>query len=111
VALSESDDPLRPDHSNAYVTQLTHINERSDVRAYVREQDAGFGVGQQMSSEAGTRKYGADGTFRITRDWSVRGEAFRQEMLTTGAERNLASAEVHKQSADYTFGGGARYVA
>ena len=61
MARSESDDPLRAKSADAYLTELTHVSERLDARAYMREQDAGFGVGQQLSTEAGTRKIGVDG--------------------------------------------------
>ena len=54
------------DDANAYLTELTHLTEKLDARVYVREQAAGFGVGQQLSTEDGTRKFGADGRYRLT---------------------------------------------
>lgn len=111
LARSESDDAQKADSANAYLTELEHVTERVDARAYVREQQTGFGVGQQLSTEAGTRKVGMDGIFKIADQWLLRAEAFQQDMLQTDAQRELASAEVRRESEDYTLGAGARHVA
>jgi uncharacterized repeat protein (TIGR01451 family) len=111
VARSESDDPLRTQGANAYLTELTHVSERLDTRAYVREQEAGFGVGQQMGSEAGTRKVGVDGRYRLSERFTVEGETYRQEVLDTGAQRELVSAQLRRDADDYSVGAGARHVA
>ena len=56
AARSASDDPLRAASADAYLTEVTHVSERLDTRAYVREQEAGQGVGQQAGGEAGTAR-------------------------------------------------------
>jgi hypothetical protein len=71
VARSESDDPAHTASAAAYLTEVTHVSERLDTRAYLREQEAGFGVGQQAGSEAGTRKVGVDGRYRLTERFTV----------------------------------------
>ena len=43
----------------------------------MREQEAGFGVGQQLSTETGTRKIGIEAR-DLTQRWAARGEAFQQ---------------------------------
>ncbi|MGH8189630.1 MAG: hypothetical protein ACREUC_23950, partial [Steroidobacteraceae bacterium] len=111
VARSESDDPLQAESADAYLTELTHVSERLDTRAYVREQEAGFGVGQQMSTEAGTRKVGIDGRYRLTERFTIEGETYRQEVLETGAQRELVSAQLRRDADDYSIGAGARHVA
>jgi uncharacterized repeat protein (TIGR01451 family) len=111
VARSESDDPLQAESADAYLTELTHISERLDARAYLREQEAGFGVGQQLSTEAGTRKVGIDGRYRLTERFSIEGETYRQEVLETSAQRELVSAQLRRDADDYTVGAGARHVA
>lgn len=111
VARSESDDPLQAASASAYLTEVTHISERLDARAYVREQEAGFGVGQQVSSESGTRKVGVDGRYRLTERFSIEGETYRQEVLQTSAERELISAQLRRDADDYSLGAGARHVA
>jgi uncharacterized repeat protein (TIGR01451 family) len=111
VARSESDDPTRTASADAYLTEVTHVSERLDARAYVREQEAGFGVGQQAGSEAGTRKVGVDGRYRLTERFTVEGETYRQEVLQTGAQRELVSAQLRRDADDYSIGAGARHVA
>lgn len=111
VARSESDDPLRTASADAYLTEVTHVSERLDTRAYVREQEAGFGVGQQAGSEAGTRKVGVDGRYRLTERFTVEGETYRQEVLESGAQRELVSAQLRRDADDYSLGAGGRHVA
>jgi uncharacterized repeat protein (TIGR01451 family) len=111
VARSESDDPLKTASADAYLTEVTHVSERLDTRAYVRQQEAGFGVGQQAGSEAGTRKIGVDGRYRLTERFTAEGETYRQEVLETGAQRELVSAQLRRDADDYSIGAGARHVA
>jgi uncharacterized repeat protein (TIGR01451 family) len=111
VAHSESDDPTATaEDAGAYLVELTHLTEKLDAHVYAREQETGFGVGQQFASEAGTRKMGIDGRYHVSEKLIVEGETYRQEVLGTGAARDLASAELRQQADDYTLGGGARYV-
>ncbi|HKE95528.1 MAG TPA: hypothetical protein VKB34_14540, partial [Povalibacter sp.] len=110
VARSESDDPASAGPASAYLTQLQHVTEKLDARAYIREQEAGFGVGQQLRSEQGTRKIGVDGRYRLSERTLLEGETYRQEVLETGAQRDLVSAEVRREMDDYTLGLGARRV-
>ncbi len=111
LARSDSDDPSRGESANAYMTELKHVGENLDARVYVREQESGFGVGQQLSLDTGSRKAGVDGRYRLTDEIALLAETFKQEMLDTGAERELVSAEVRYDADDYTAGVGARHVA
>jgi uncharacterized repeat protein (TIGR01451 family) len=110
LAQSRSDDPAVADDALGYLTELTHVTEDLDARAYVREQELGFGVGQQLNSETGTRKLGVDARYRLTERTLLEGEAYRQNVLSTDAQRDLVSAEVRRESDDYTVGIGARHV-
>jgi hypothetical protein len=111
VARTDAKDPAAPDATAlGYLTELTHVTETLDARVYVREQERGFGVGQQLASEGGTRKAGVDGRYHLTERTLLEGEAYRQEVLTSGAQRDLVSAEVRREADDYTFGIGARHV-
>ena len=109
-AQSESDEP-GIEGAAAYLTELTHLTDKLDARVYVREQERDFGVGQQLSTEAGTRKIGVDGRYRLSEQLLIEGETYRQEVLTTGAERELVSAEMRREADDYSIGAGARHVA
>ncbi len=111
IARSESDDPERSGSANAYVTELKHVGEKLDARVYVREQESGFGVGQQLALDTGTRKAGLDGRYRFNEALTIEAETFRQEVLDTGAERELVSTELRYEAEDYTGGIGLRHVA
>ena len=111
MAHSSSDNPTSVDSADAYLTELTHVSDKMDARVYVREQEAGFGLGQQLSTEAGTRKYGLDGRYKMSEHTALEGETYRQEVLETGAQRDLISAEARYEQDDYKLGFGGRHVA
>jgi uncharacterized repeat protein (TIGR01451 family) len=110
VAGSDSDDPARGD-AGAWLAELVRVDGALDARVYAREQDEDFGVGQQMGSERGTRKFGADGRYRLGEHYLVEGEAWRQTMLASGAERDAVAVAVRRESADHALGAGMRHVA
>jgi outer membrane protein OmpA-like peptidoglycan-associated protein len=109
VAQTSSSDPLRGT-AGAYLAELARVTERLDLKAYVREQETGFGFGQQLATETGTRKTGVDARAKIAEHWTARGEALRQENLASGADRELLSAEARRESEDATASFGLRHV-
>ena len=72
---------------DAFLVELGHATRRLDARVYLREQQGGFGLGQQLLSETGTRKWGGDATFRFDDRLALSGQAYRQDTFGTGAER------------------------
>ncbi len=110
VARSESDDPARAAAATAYLAEIEHVTERLDARAYLREQEAGFGVGQQFSTEGGTRKAGVDGRWHFGETFTGIAELFMLENLDTGAERRHVSAELRQDADNHSFGVGVRRV-
>jgi uncharacterized repeat protein (TIGR01451 family) len=111
VAQSQSDDPLRADSATAWLVEAKHVSEKLEARVYGREEEAGFGVGQQLSTESGTRSAGIDARYRITPDISVAGEVQHQRVLTSDATRMLASVDARLQKDGYSLGAGVRHVA
>ncbi|MFO1426746.1 MAG: hypothetical protein U1F11_07175 [Steroidobacteraceae bacterium] len=88
------------------LAELSHVTERLEARAYLREQQHGFGTGQQMASEDGTRKAGIEARINSGEHWQVQAEGLVQESLGTAARRQLASAELryHRDAASGSFG-------
>lgn len=80
--------------AGAYLAELEHHGARFDALAYVRQQDVGFGVGQQNAAEAGSRKFGVDGRVKLGRRFSLVGAAWRETNLATDAERDAAEARL-----------------
>ncbi|HEY3487967.1 MAG TPA: OmpA family protein, partial [Gammaproteobacteria bacterium] len=96
---SEVDDAGVLRAGGAYLAELSTHGEKLDGRIYMREQESGFGLGQQAGGESGTSKQGVDGSYRLTPSLSLNSEVFHEENLVTDAERNVAEVD-----ANYAFG-------
>lgn len=92
--------------STAWLIEAEHHGPKYDIFAYAREQQPGFGVGQQNGVEVGTRKFGADGRLRINQQLSVVGSAWQEVQLGTDARREagLAKVEYHGKRFDLRAG-------
>lgn len=87
---------------DAYLLEANHQSERVRANAYLREEGAGFGLGQQASNTSGLRRYGAEADVLISEESakdgeagtrrSVQTEAYAEERLETGDERTVVSA-------------------
>ncbi len=82
---------------SAYLAEVVHQDDQYDLKGYVRQQDGGFGLGQQSGSENGTRKIGAEGRVKMNDNMQLQGQAYRQETLGTGATRDVADARVEQK--------------
>jgi len=80
---------------NAYLAEVSHTSKQFDARAYIREQETGFGLGQQPGSEAGTRKLGVEGAYRLDDRFSGSGNIYRQYNLLTSATRDVAEGKLN----------------
>lgn len=82
----------------AWLAELEHHSGRYDLLLYARSQEPEFGVSQQSLSEAGQQKIGVNTTVRLDREWSVQGELFQQENLSTDSTRNAAAAKLRYET-------------
>ncbi len=78
---------------SAYSAEIESRTERLDTRAYVREEEDGFGLGQTSGAENGSSKAGVEASLNATERVRIKGQLYRQETLGTGAIRDLAEAE------------------
>lgn len=78
----------------AFLAEIEHHSAGKDALVYVRQQDYGFGVGQQNVVEAGTRKFGFDGHVVIAPKLSATGSAWYQQQLDTPGTRTAAEVRV-----------------
>jgi uncharacterized repeat protein (TIGR01451 family) len=111
IAQSQSDDPLKADSSLAWLVEGRHVSERLEARAWAREAETGFGVGQQLTADTGARSGGVDARYKLNDTFTVAGEVQHQQMLASEAKRLLASADVRMQKQGYSVGAGLRHVA
>lgn len=94
----------------AFLAEADHHGGGLDLLAYLRQQDARFGVGQQNFVEQGTRKFGVDGRYQITNALSVTGTAWYQDMLDSAATRTAADVRVEYRRETGTVFLGAQYA-
>jgi len=110
MAQSQSDDPLRPASSAAWLIEGKHASEHIEARAWARETESGFGVDQQLTADTGTRSAGVDARYKFTEAVTVSGEVQHQDVLASDATRLLASADVRMNKDGWGVGVGARHV-
>ena len=104
VAQSQSDDPLRPGSSTAWLVEGKHVSEHLEARAWARETENGFGVGQQLTADTGTRSAGIDARYKLNEKFMVSGEMQHQQVLASDATRLLASADCALTRDGYSVG-------
>jgi hypothetical protein len=97
-------------NGNAYLAELSHTSKQFDAKAYIREQDTGFGLGQQAGSEAGTRKLGVEGAYRLNDRFSTNGNVYRQYNLLTNATRDVAEGKLNYADKHYGANLGLQYA-
>ncbi len=107
-ASSEVDDAGTLREGDAYLAEFSTRGEKLDARIYMREQESEFGLGQQAGSESGTRKYGADGSYRLNSRLQLNSEIFHEQNLVTDAERDVAEAGVSYTVNQHSFNAGLR---
>ena len=92
----------------AWLVEAWHEGERVAAKAYVREAESGFGLGQQAAAEAGMRKAGTDVRFKISDQWQMQGAATRQENMATHASRDTLEAQAQWHKENLSLNGGLR---
>ena len=107
-ASSETDDAGTLLNGDAYLAEYKVEHEKVDGRIYLRQQDAGFGMGQQAGSETATRKYGVDGSVNLTEAWRLNAEVFHEDNLVTNAKRDIAEADISYSNGQSTLMTGLR---
>lgn len=95
---------------SAYLAELSHKSDTMEGKAYIREQNGSFGLGQQRGSEMGTRKLGIDGIYRFDNLTSLRSNIYRQYNLATDAVRDVVEAQVKYAEKQYDLHAGLRYA-
>ena len=86
----------------AWQIEAEHHDSRFDVLAYVRERQAGFGVGQLNVSENGTFKVGVDARARFGETLSLTGSAWREDYLGSDASRTAGRALLEYRGRDFS---------
>ena len=109
---SRTDSGLVKSSGNAYLAEIVHTGKDLDGKAYYREQDSGFGLGQQAGSETGTRKFGVEGAYRLNSDTTLNAQAYQQDNQTGGNVRDFAEllGNYNDKERGLSTRGGVRYA-
>ena len=110
--LATSNRNISGTQSDGTAWKIEALRESKDVsaRVYLREQQEGFGLGQQAGGETGTRKVGADAKLKLSETLDVQGEIYRQDTLSTNATRDQAEGQVQWHKDDLSTHAGLRLV-
>ena len=94
----------------AYLGEYRHRWGGGDYRFYVRQLEERFGLGQQNTSEIGTRKLGLDVMHRLNHLFYLDGLAYRHYSLAAGAVRDVGEARLNFSNDLCALRGGYRYA-
>jgi flagellar motor protein MotB len=79
---------------DAFLAELRHASSDIEGTVYYREQETGFGLGQQSAIGTGTSIYGVEGRYHLTDKFDFVAEAFRQNNLETDADRDVVETGI-----------------
>ncbi|MVQ30320.1 hypothetical protein GON04_12730 [Ramlibacter sp. MAH-25] len=97
LATSTAQSATGAQSGNAYLAEVVHDNGITALRAHARQQEPGFGLGQQAVVAQGQRDAGAQARLRLTDRLELQGQVLRQEDLATGASRQLVEGRAQWQ--------------
>ncbi|MCP1335942.1 hypothetical protein [Futiania mangrovi] len=106
----------------AYLAEIAHVDADVAARAYARQEDAGFGLGQQTAATGGKRRVGAEASYILARRTDaedtvlpgvtrIESQAYREEDLATGASRGVVEATLAQTGQGYALSLGLRSLA
>ena len=93
---------------SAALAEITHRSENLEAKGYMREQQGGFGLGQQSGGESGTRKIGVESTYEVTEDLSISGDVYRETNLQSDSNQDVAALGIQYQADEYSVNAGLR---
>ena len=103
------------DDARAVLIEAEHASDRVVAKAWYRETEAGFGLGQQSTAALGARRYGAAGELRLggpeaapeddaswgrSARYALRGQVSHQEEIGAPGAVSVAEASVVQETED-----------
>ncbi len=120
VATSSRDTETGTERADAYLAEIERKSETLTVSAYLHQEGAGFGLGQQGSATAGIRRLGADVSSQVHESIDadtgrrdrlfVDGEAYSEQALGSDASRDVAEVRIRSESEQTGVEAGLRAV-
>ena len=91
----------------AWLAEAEHHGTALDLLVYARQQDRGFGLGQQNLVESGTRRLGTDGSWRLSDKITLTGTLWHENQLDGPGSRTAGDARIeYRRKAGTVFVGG-----
>lgn len=120
VATSSRETTTGTDRANAYLLEAVRETEALKVTGYLREDEEGFGLGQQGSNTIAARRVGADVIVSLSESVSEKtgrrterffdGEVYHEENLATDATRFVSEAQVRQENQSFGLAAGLKGV-
>ncbi len=107
-ATTQTEDDEGKAHGNAWLVELEHTSDKLEGKAYFRQQDGGFGLGQQSDDESGTRKYGLEGSYQLNDNTTLSALTWHEDNLDTGAKRDVLELDATYELERLALNGGLR---
>ncbi len=107
-ATTDVEDAGETRRGDATLVEFEHEGETLSGRAYFREQQSKFGLGQQNGSETGTRKTGIEAEAKFLESFKLRGQVYREDNLATDAQRDVIESDIQYDQEVYSLSLGYR---
>ena len=101
TAITEQINNAAKTSASANYVSIDYRGEQLQTKAYIRTEEAGFGLDQLNNSEASTEKLGVEGTYYLTSQQYINALVSDQNQL--GSEQRLSLAEM-KFNNEYEYG-------
>ncbi len=106
--------------ANAFLAEVNHTSEKLNIGAYVRSEEAGYGLRQRSTSTSDVRRYGANVDYKfgeiVDEKTGRRGSRnivaslYKEDNLGTGNSRTLSEVSVNQESEKISGSVGLRSV-
>jgi len=122
VATSRSKQNAGDDYetASAFLAEINHTSEKLNAGAYVRSEEAGYGLRQRSTSTSDVRRYGANVDYKfnefVDKKTGRRGtrnivaSLYKEDNLGTGSSRMLSEVSVNQESEKISGSVGIRSV-
>lgn len=97
VAQTQTTSDNKKSQGRAWLAEIKKSTEKTESTAYIRKQEANFGLGQQKTSEKGTQKLGLSSRYTINANTKIKGDISQQTNLQNDDITQRLSIEAEKQ--------------
>jgi hypothetical protein len=97
-------------NDQAWLVEHQFVSEKLDTRVRAEQTDAGFGLGQISANDDDVRLMQAGARYRFDENLSVSSDLSRQQLLSSGNQRDVAEGRVEYQHENWQTFAGLRFA-